>query len=105
MKKIIALTAALLIGMSAFVAAPAQASPKDDRMFYSIVTSKSPAFKAVARKQLVRTAKAACKVLRKGYTIIDVLEVMEESGFTERQSMILTAATIVFYCPEQKDNF
>lgn len=105
MKKIIAVIAGMIIGFGVLVAPPAQASAKDDRLFYSLVTSSAPTLKGVSRRQLVKTAKETCKFLRNGFTIFDAYDLMEESGFTNKEITAFIAGAIVFYCPEQEDNF
>lgn len=110
-KKIAAAVAAsaLLLGGSTIAAAPAQASAstgiKDDKLFVKLVTSSAPGLKGIPRKTMVKTAKQTCKFLRNGYTILDAVDLMEESGFTQNESTAFIAGAIVFYCPEQEDNF
>lgn len=101
-KVIIGLLAVALV----FIApAPAQASAKNDRLFYSVVTSSAPTLKGVPRKDLVKTAKETCKFLRSGFTIMDAYDLMEETGFTNKEITAFIAGAIVFYCPDQEDNF
>ena len=105
MKKIIAVVASVLIGIGLVAAPPAQANAKDDRLFYSIVTSEARALKAIPRKQLVKTAKETCKFLRAGFTILDAYDLMSESGFTDKEAAAFLAGAVVFYCPEQENNY
>ena len=105
MKKIIAAVSAALIGATLLTASPAQASAKDDRLFYSLVTKDAPSLKAVGRKQLVKTARATCKFLRSGFTIMDAFDMMSDTGFTDREATAFIAGSVVFYCPDQESNF
>lgn len=105
MKKVIAATSAALIGATLLLAPPAQAGPKDDRLFYTLVTQEAPTLKAVGRKNLIKTARETCRYLRSGFTIIDAYDLMEESGFAEREISAFLAGAVVFYCPDQEDNF
>lgn len=105
MKKMIAVIASLLVGIGLVVAPPAQANARDDRLFYSLVTSEARSLKAIPRKQLVKTAKETCKFLRAGFTILDAYDLMEDSGFTAAEATAFLAGAVVFYCPEQENNF
>jgi hypothetical protein len=105
MKKIIAITTTLLIGAGLLLAPPASAGIKEDKAFYAFVTKQAPAFKGITRPKLVKTAKTTCEFMRSGFTILETVEVMEDAGFTENQSITFVAATVVFYCPEQEDNY
>lgn len=105
MKKIIGILLALPLMFG--VAAPASAAvpSSNDALFYSLVTKDAPTLKPVGRKQLVKTARATCKFLRSGFTIMDAYEMMEENLFTEKEISAFIAGAIVFYCPEQADNY
>lgn len=105
MKKLIAATSAALIGATLLLAPPAQAGVREDRLFYSLVTGDAPTLKSVTRKQLVKTARETCKFLRSGFTIMDAYDMMEDTGFSEREISAFLAGSIVFYCPDQEDNF
>jgi hypothetical protein len=105
MKKIIAATVAALIGAVMLTAPPANAGPRDDRLFYSLVTSEAYTLKAVPRRKLVSVAKETCKGLRAGLTITDIWEMMEDTGFRDNEISSFIAGAVVFYCPEQEDNF
>jgi hypothetical protein len=61
--------------------------------------------KGVSRKQLVKTAKETCKFLRAGFTIMDAYDMMEDSGFTNKEITAFLAGAVVFYCPDQEDNY
>jgi hypothetical protein len=78
---------------------------RDDKLFVKIISEEAPIFKGVSRKTMVKTAKTTCRFLRSGFTIFEVVESMEDSGFTQNQSMTFVAGAIVFYCPDQEDNY
>lgn len=105
MKKIIALTTALLIGVGLLLAPPANAGIREDKAFFSFVTKEAPTLKGISRKEMVKVAKKTCKFMRSGFTVIEAVDIMEEAGFTQKESVTFIAATIVFYCPDQEDNF
>jgi hypothetical protein len=104
-KKTIALITAALFGGAVLLAPPATAGPRDDRLFYSLVTGEAYTLKAVSRKKLVSVAKETCKGLRSGLTILDIYEMMDDSGFRPNEISSFIAGAIVFYCPDQEDNF
>lgn len=104
MKRIIGATIAAVFTVGLIAAPPAHAGPKDDRMFYTIVTSNEPAFKAITRKKLVSVAKQSCKTMRSGFTPLEVHDMMTDSGFTDNQATAFVAGAILFYCPEQEKN-
>lgn len=111
MNKIIAATAAatLTAATAIAVAPPAQAaSPsgiREDRLFVRLVTEEAPSLKGIPRKTMVKTAKQTCKFLRTGFTVIDAVDVMQESGFTQNEAISFVAGAVVFYCPEQEYNY
>lgn len=105
MKKVIALAVSAAAVGALFLATPAQASTGNDRLFYSLVTKDAPTLKAVPRRDLVKTAKETCKFLRNGFTIMDAYDLMEESGFSDKEISPFLAGAVVFYCPDQEDNF
>jgi hypothetical protein len=106
-KSLIAIVASIAL-MFAFIA-PAQASAptglRDDKLFVKLVTAEAPTLKGIPRKTMVKTAKQVCKYLRAGFTILDAVYLMEDNDFTENESMSFVAGAVVFYCPEQEDNF
>ena len=105
-KTITALTiAATLTGTALLTITPAHANPQDDRLFYALVTGDAPAFKAIPRRELIKTARQTCKGLRQGLTIIETHDLMTESGFTDTQASAFLAGAVVFYCPDQKNNY
>lgn len=104
MKKLTAVVVASLVGLT-IVAVPAQASASDDRMFYRLVTKDAPALKGIKQKDLVKTAKETCKFLRSGFGILDAHDMMLESGFTDREANSFLAGAVVFYCPDQSENW
>ena len=81
------------------------ASISDDIQFYALVTNEEPALGAISGKKLVKTAKTTCRYLRTAGTILDAHDLMTESGFTDDQATAFIAGAIVFYCPDQEDNF
>ena len=83
----------------------AVAGIKDDKLFVKIVSNEARGFKGIPRKTMVKTAKQTCKYLRAGFTVLDAVYLMEKTGFTENESMTFVAGAVVFYCPEQEDNF
>lgn len=110
MKKIASLIAASALLVGGVVAAPAASATapagiKDDKMFVKLVTASAPTLKGISRKTMVKTAKQTCKFLRGGFTILDAVDIMEDNGFTQNESTAFIAGAIVFYCPEQEDNF
>lgn len=112
MKKVIAASVvaacALALGAPAAHAATPAAGPvslSDDIQFYALVTKEEPALRAISRKKLVKTAKTTCRYLRTAGTILDAHDLMTESGFTDDQATAFIAGAIVFYCPDQEDNF
>lgn len=110
MKKIAAVfTAVALFFGGVVAAAPASATAvaaaSDDRLFFKLVTKEAPSLKAAGQKTLVKTAKQTCKFLRSGFTILDAYELMENNDFTEKEITAFLAGAIVFYCPEQENNY
>lgn len=111
MKKFYAVIAALAFAIStAFItAAPAQASvpaaASDDRLFVKLVTKEAPELRGISTKTMVKTAKSTCKFLRSGFTVLDAVELMEDNGFSEKASIAFVAGSIVFYCPDQENNY
>jgi hypothetical protein len=105
MKKITALAAGVGIALALLFAPPAQAGVREDKLFYSLVTGDAPTLKGVSRQQLVKTAKETCKFLRAGFTIMDAYDMMDESGFTNKEITVFLAGAVVFYCPDQEDNY
>ena len=103
----------IAVGGSIAVAPVASASTQtvsvagiaNDRLFVKIISSEEPIFKGIPRKTMVKTAKTTCKFLRSGFTIVESVELMASSGFTEDQAMTFVAGAIVFYCPEQEYNY
>lgn len=105
MKKIViaALTAGFLLGLllapSASAATPAWSN--NDRVFIRAVRAKAPAFKYIPAKDLISTAKLACKTLRQtGAEPYELAEIAVNSGMSQREAIALIAGAVVFYCPE-----
>lgn len=110
MKKIaVVFTAVALFFGGVVTAAPASAtavaSASDDRMFFRLITKEAPSLKPAGQKTLVKTAKQTCKFLRSGFTILDAYDLMEDNGFTQKEITAFLAGAIVFYCPEQENNY
>jgi hypothetical protein len=100
------LLAAVIAAAFVVVAAPtAHASASDDRLFVKLLRKEAPAFRAIAPRELVAVAKETCAVMDMGFTILDVVEIGTDSGFTEKQAIALVASSIVFYCPRHKNNY
>jgi hypothetical protein len=104
MKKIIAAATAAIVG-TLLLAPPASAGVQDDKLFYKLVTAEAPALKQVTRKQLVKTAKETCKFLRAGFGIMDAVDLAEDAGLTQNEATAMVAGAVVFYCPEQENNW
>jgi hypothetical protein len=102
---LIGVSAPVHASVSTSVSAVQPANAKDDRMFYTLVTKEAPSFKAISRRELVKTAKQTCKFLRSGFGILDVVEIMEDSGFSSKEATAFVAGAVVFYCPSQKNNY
>lgn len=118
MKKTIAAIAASAILVTSFaVAAPAasastsvtpavaQTLTSNDNLFVKLVRKEDSVFKKVPSATMVKTAKATCKFIRSGFSTIDAVNLMEESGFSNNASLAFVAGAVVFYCPEQQNNF
>jgi len=103
MKKIIAVVSALIIGGSVFVAAPAQASSSNDRMYAKILKTTAPELSVISNKKLIRSGKLTCRYLRAGATIFEAIEVIENAGLDEDTAMAMVAASVFFFCPEQEE--
>lgn len=107
MKKIIATvvtSSIMLVGGSTAASATASTDLKKDKMFVSIISSRAPEFKGIARSTMVKTAKQTCKFLRAGFGPLEAVDLMIDNGFTEDGSMTFVAGAVVMYCPDQKDN-
>lgn len=110
MKKFAAVfTAIALFFGGVALASPASAATstgvRDDKLFVQLVTKEAPSLKGIPRATMVKTAKSTCKYLRAGFTILDAVELMQDNGFTENESMAFIAGAVVFYCPDQENNF
>ena len=107
MKKIAAVAAAVALAVvgAVAVAPAASAGPKDDALFVKLVKADAPELKPVSSRTLIKTAKATCQYLRAGFTILDAVDLAENSGVSQTAAMSLVAGAIVFYCPEQENNF
>lgn len=107
MKRTAAIIAIVIAAL--FVAAPATAAVptlnSNDRLFLKTIRATEPMLKRVSSKTLIDTAKGACKAMRSGLTILDVVALGEESGLDSEVAVALTAGAVVFYCPEQENNY
>lgn len=103
MKKLIAITTALLIGAGMLLAPPASAGARENKLFYKIVTTSAPELKLVKRKQLFRIAKTTCRYLRAGFMPTDAVIMGIENGLTRNAAISIVTGAIVFYCPEQEE--
>lgn len=101
MKRIIALVAALVIGGSLFLAPPASAGPKKNRLFYSMVTEQAPSLR-IGRAFLVRNAKANCRNMRRGVSPTRLAWILVEHGLTVNAAVAFVGGSITFYCPGQE---
>jgi len=105
MKKLIALTAALMLGVG-LIAAPAQATPKRDQDLYvKLVRQEAPELRQVKRKELINAARTTCRYLRAGGGILDAVSIGIDSGLKRNTSIAVVAGAVVFFCPEQEANY
>lgn len=107
MKKIAAIAASIALagGVAIGTAAPAQAGPKEDRLFVQLVTKEAPELRGISIKTMVKTAKSTCKFLRAGFGAVDAVTMMEDNGFSQKAAVAFVAGSVVFYCPEQEGNY
>lgn len=99
---VIALVVGLLVVFAPSSNAAVQTGAREDRMFYQLLIKEAPSFRGASQKSLVKTAKSTCKYLRAGYDAVDAVLLMERNGFSESEAVAFTAASMVFYCPEQE---
>ncbi len=109
-KKNVIAAAVVSLALVVCTAAPAVASApsysRNDKQYVSAVRTESPILKKVGAKSLISLGKETCLFLRKGYgTIFDAIAIGEDSGLDEDTSMTLVAGAIIYYCPEQEDNY
>lgn len=98
-------TASLITAPAVSAAQPAKKLTSNDRQYIALVRDSAPELRYVKPKQLVKSAKVTCRTLRSGYTILDVYDIGIESGLGSTATTALIAGAIVFYCPEQEDNY
>jgi hypothetical protein len=92
-----------LVAPAANAAAPTNA--KKDKSYVSWVRSNSDDFDYTSRKQLVRTAKAACRALRSGATGYELIEASLDSGISDDGIAALLSGAVVYYCPNMSYKF
>lgn len=108
MKKFIvavAATAVLLVGFSTPAHAVVPSMTKKDKQYVRVIRMESPSLRFVSPRQLVRIAKLNCRGLRAGLTIPDVVMAGVSGGLDEDTVLTLVAGAVIFYCPEQENNF
>ncbi|MGW9031489.1 DUF732 domain-containing protein [Streptomyces sp. NPDC055722] len=104
MRRTLAATAAVLAGL---VLAGCSRAPSDtDKKYAAVVAAADPQdFGAIDNDQMARTLGSEgpdlCNQLKKG-TYADALA-YAELGFNDRESRVLVAAAVPWYCPDQKD--
>ncbi len=74
-------------------------------MYVKIVRSEAPELRAISKKQLVTAAKTTCKYLRAGGGILGAVDLAMDAGIRENTAIALVAGAVVFYCPDQENNF
>lgn len=111
MKRILA--SAFLMGLALVLLVPAPAASAatpswtdKDRLYVKMVRQQAPAFKYISAKDLIGSAKLSCEVMREnGSSPLELVEVAIDSGLTQRQAIALIAGAVVFYCPEQDEDY
>lgn len=107
MKKTISLIIASIItaGLLVAVAPSASALTNNDRNYLSAIRDRAPALRGVSARTLVSMAKTVCRTLRSGYTIMDVVSVGIESGVDIVEVTAITAGAVIYYCPDQREDY
>jgi hypothetical protein len=105
MKKIIAITAGLMLGIGVLAAPPAHANKKNDDRYVQIIRSEAPELSRVSKAKLVKGAKTTCRYLRSGGGIIEAVQMALDAGIRRNTALTLVAGAVVFYCPEQENNY
>ena len=89
-------------------APPKSAEPREETRprldIMDLLVDSDPAFGALSRSDVVEVAKMVCENLDQGYAASTLGNLAMESGFTKDQAASLIAASIVVYCPWQRDN-
>ena len=92
----IAIAAAIAIG----AAAPAQAYSDRDRAFVRAVRHDAWEARAVSARVLIKIARTTCTAVRSGVDPLDVVYSAMDAGLEQNTGVVLTAASIAFYCPD-----
>lgn len=101
MKKIII---ALIVGLSLLAPATAQAAvpsyTSDEKVFVRLVKKFAPAIGyGVSARTLVDLGHGLCDAMDSGATQYEIVELGIDSGFTQKQAIAITAASVVALCP------
>lgn len=101
MKKLII---ALVVGLSLLAPATAQAAvpsyTSSEKMFVRLVKKFAPAIGySVSARTLVDLGHTLCEVLDSGVSQVEVVETGIDAGFTQKQAIAITAASVVALCP------
>jgi hypothetical protein len=108
MKKMIALIATMVLGLTVAVSAPASASTpsytKKDYMFVKLVRAQAPYFKYSPMKLMVKSARLTCELLDTGYDETDAAFDMMDTGFTQKQAIVFVSSAMTVYCPWHGDD-
>jgi hypothetical protein len=106
MKKLTALMVGVLLTVGLVAAPSAQANSKqNDNLFVQLVREEAPELRFAKKKQMVKAAKQTCRYLRSGGTILESVVIAVDSGLSRNTAMALIAGAVVFYCPEQENNY
>lgn len=102
MKRIIATITATIValGLTAIAAAPAQAYSDRDRAFVRAVRHDAWEARAVSARVLIKIARTTCTAVRSGVDPLDVVYSAMDAGLEQNTGVVLTAASIAFYCPD-----
>lgn len=105
-KKLSAAIVGVLLAVGLVAAPPAQANSKqNDNLFVELVRQEAPELRFVKKRQMVKAAKQTCRYLRSGGTILESVAIALDSGLSRNTAMALVAGAVVFYCPEQENNY
>ena len=103
-KRLSALIGAVMIAgaLSLTAVSPAQAWTGNDNAFFRVVRAEAPDLRYASKTTLRQTAKAVCKYLRLGGTVVEAVDAAEGSGLDSDTAIAIVAGAVVFYCPEQE---
>lgn len=76
-----------------------------DNQFWKAVTDTNGSLRQVGKRDAVQLAKASCAALSKGAEPWRVLGVYKKAGFERRDSDVLVAGAVIYYCPSQQGKF